>query len=58
MPVIFTADEGGQVVRLNLMQYEFFKRPFKESLRLKVFAALGSLAGLLLAALGMKMLKK
>jgi CubicO group peptidase (beta-lactamase class C family) len=58
LPLLFQADENGTITRLDIMQYSFYKRPYQQSLKFKAAVVLGSLAGVVLLALGRKLLKQ
>jgi hypothetical protein len=57
-PMLFQADEKGQGVCLDVMQYVFYRRPFQQSLRFRALAIIGALAALLITGLARKCLKK
>lgn len=56
--VLFETDAAGNVDRLNLSSYVFYKRPFQQSLRFKALTALGALGGALLGVLGRALFRK
>jgi hypothetical protein len=55
--MLFHTDEDGRVDRLDVMQFAFYKRPYQQSLKFKAAITLGSLAGMILYAVGRKMLR-
>jgi len=56
--VLFKENEEGQVDRLLTGTSELFKRPIQESLRFRFTAAAGTIAGLILLAIGRRMKRR
>jgi CubicO group peptidase (beta-lactamase class C family) len=55
---LFGKNKDGEVDRLTMQQNTFYKRPFQQSVKLKVFMLAGALATLVLVLLGRKKVKK
>jgi hypothetical protein len=56
--VLFGKNEEAEVDRLTMQQNTFYRRPFQQSVKLKVFMLAGVLASLVLVLLGRKKVKR